>query len=265
MFPETENLYYINHRQYHFDAKVVGILSNVEQKTKGKNIILLNRSAFYPTSGGQVHDTGVLKIGDKSYHVINVEKVGKCFLHYLDQEVDENIIGKEVQGEINEERRSILRSFHTGTHIIFAASRRVLGPHIWQHGAKKTDVYAHLDITHYESISQEVEMAIENEANKIILEGHKINKYFESKSEAEKQFGFHLYQGGIVPGNVIRVVNIEGVDTEACCGTHADNTSEVGWIKIIKSSRVSDGILRLYYMAGKKVMKALNDETTVIN
>lgn len=45
---------------------------------------------------------------------------------------------------------------------------------------------------------------------------------------------------------------------EACCGTHADNTSEVGWIKIIKSYRVSDGILRLYYMAGKKVMKALN-------
>lgn len=108
-------------------------------------------------------------------------------------------------------------------------------------------------------------MAIENEANKIILEGHRINKYFENKSEAEKQFGFHLYQGGIVPGNVIRVVNIEGVDVEACCGTHADNTSEVGWIKMIKSSRVSDGILRLYYMAGKKVMKALNQETTVIN
>ena len=100
MFPETENLYYINHRQYHFDAKVVGILSNVEQKTKGKNIILLNRSAFYPTSGGQVHDTGVLKIGDKSYHVINVEKVGKCFLHYLDQEVDQNIIGKEVKSHL---------------------------------------------------------------------------------------------------------------------------------------------------------------------
>ena len=61
------------------------------------------------------------------------------------------------------------------------------------------------------------------------------------------------------------MVNIENVDAEACCGTHADNTSEVGWIKIIKSLRVSDGILRLYYVAGKKVMKALNDETNVIN
>lgn len=108
-------------------------------------------------------------------------------------------------------------------------------------------------------------MQIENEANKIILEGHKIRKYFENKKEAEQQFGFTLYQGGIVPGDTIRVVNIEGVDVEACCGTHADNTSEVGWIKLIKSARISDGILRLYYMAGKKVMKALNQETLVIN
>jgi len=60
-------------------------------------------------------------------------------------------------------------------------------------------------------------------------------------------------------------VNIEGVDVEACCGTHADNTSEVGWIKIFKSTRISDGVLRLYYMAGKKVMKNLNEETVVIN
>lgn len=68
-----------------------------------------------------------------------------------------------------------------------------------------------------------------------------------------------------MPGNEIRVVNIEGVDVEACCGTHCDNTSEVGWIKIFKSARISDGILRLYYMANKKVLKSLNEETTVIN
>ena len=264
-YPETENLYYIDHRMYRFEGKVVGVLQNAQDKQKGKNIILLNRSAFYPTSGGQVHDTGFIKCEGETYAVTSVEKVGKCFLHHLDKEVDESMIGKEVEGEIDEERRTILRSFHTGTHIVFAATRRVLGPHIWQHGAKKTELYAHLDVTHYESISQETEMEIENEANKIILEGHKINKYFSNKSEAEKEFGFNLYQGGIVPGNEIRVVNNEGVDTEACCGTHADNTSEVGWVKLIKSSRVSDGILRLYFMAGKKVMKALNEETAVIN
>lgn len=84
-FPETENLYYIDHRLYKFNGKVVGVLSNVENKHKGKNIVLLDRSAFYPTSGGQVHDTGKMKIGDETYNVYNVDKVGKCFLHYLDR------------------------------------------------------------------------------------------------------------------------------------------------------------------------------------
>ena len=55
------------------------------------------------------------------------------------------------------------------------------------------------------------------------------------KAEAEKMYGFHLYQGGVVPGNELRVVNIEGVDTEACCGTHCDSTAEVGWIKLVKT------------------------------
>ena len=80
------------------------------------------------------------------------------------------------------------------------------------------------------------------------------------KAEAEKKFGFHLYQGGIVPGNSLRVVNIDGVDTEACCGTHCDNTAEVGWIRILKSQRISDGIVRLYYVAHERAISVLNDE-----
>jgi len=75
--------------------------------------------------------------------------------------------------------------FHTGTHVVYAAARRVLGPHVWQHGAKKTEHYAHIDITHYESITKEKEMEIENEANRIILEAHPVTKYFENKKTAE--------------------------------------------------------------------------------
>jgi len=74
------------------------------------------------------------------------------------------------------------------------------------------------------------------------------------KAEAEKKHGFSLYQGGVVPGNSLRVVDIAGVDTEACCGTHADNTAEVGWIRILKSQRISDGIVRLYYVAQERAI-----------
>lgn len=85
------------------------------------------------------------------------------------------------------------------------------------------------------------------------------------KSEAELQYGFSLYQGGVVPGNQLRVVSIQGVDTEACCGTHADNTAEVGWIRILKSQRISDGIVRLYYVARDRAIEVMNSEAKILN
>ena len=155
-YPETDNLYYQNHRLEEFDAKIVAILANAQQKERGTNIVILDRSAFYPTSGGQVNDVGTITIGEKIYKVEDVAKVGKCFLHYLNEAVDpHSLVGAAVHGKIDVERRNTLRAFHTGTHIVYAAARRVLGPHIWQNGAKKTETYAHLDITHYASISKE--------------------------------------------------------------------------------------------------------------
>jgi alanyl-tRNA synthetase len=107
-------------------------------------------------------------------------------------------------------------------------------------------------------------MAIENQANRLINESHSISKGFMDKAEAELKHGFTLYQGGVVPGNSLRVVDIEGVDTEACCGTHADNTSEVGWIRLLKSSRISDGIVRLEYVAQERAIEVLNHEAGIL-
>lgn len=102
-------------------------------------------------------------------------------------------------------------------------------------------------------------------ANRIINECVDINKGFMDKAEAELEYGFSLYQGGVVPGNSLRVVNIEGIDTEACCGTHADNTAEVGWIRMIKATRISDGIVRLYYVAQERAIQVLNGEQKILN
>ena len=121
-----------------------------------------------------------------------------------------------------------------------------------------------MDITHYKSLTKDEEKAIENEANRIINKNVRINKYFMDKDKAEQKFGFHLYQGGVVPGNSLRVVDIEGIDTEACCGTHCDTTSEVGWVRLLKSQRISDGIVRLYYVAQERALQVLNDEHQIL-
>jgi len=251
----------------HFEAKIVDVFANVLDSGK-RNIMILDRSAIYPTSGGQQHDTAEVKVEgiEEPFKIVNAEKVGKVVLHILDRELPnwEALKGKSAHVCIDAERRQQLRAHHTGTHIVFASCRKVLGPHVWQNGAKKTIEGAHLDITHYKSITKDEERAIENEANRIINNCHTINKYFMDKAEAEKKFGFHLYQGGIVPGNSLRVVNIDGVDTEACCGTHCDNTAEVGWIRVIKSQRISDGIVRLYYVAHERAISVLNDEHEIL-
>jgi alanyl-tRNA synthetase len=91
------------------------------------------------------------------YKIVNAEKVGKVILHILDKDLPDTdlIKGKPVTVRIDEARRSQLRAHHTGTHIVFAACRKVLGPHVWQNGAKKTIENAHLDITHYVSLTKE--------------------------------------------------------------------------------------------------------------
>ena len=264
---ETENLSYDTECLKEFKAKVVDIFANLSQNND-RNIVILDRSAYYPTSGGQQNDLGFLRIDGLDYKVVNCEKVGKCVLHILNEplpKATDAYIGKDVIGVVDIERRNILRNHHTATHIVFAACRKVLGPHVWQNGAKKTIEQAHLDITHYSSLTKQQEMDIENEANRIILRGKKINKVFMDKAQAEKDYGFRLYQGGIVPGNKLRVVNIEETDVEACCGTHCDNTQEVGFIRLLKTHRISDGILRLYYVAGNKTIEKLNYDTDILN
>ena len=92
-----------------------------------------------------------------------------------------------------------------------------------------------------------------------------IEKTLQKKDDAELKHGFSLYQGGVVPGNELRVVNIDGVDVEACCGTHCDNTSQVGWIKVINTKRIADGIVRLYFVAGQRTLREIQNETRILN
>ncbi len=127
----------------------------------------------------------------------------------------------------------------------------MLGNHINQAGAKKTLKNSHLDITHYAQIPADKLNQIEQISNEIVNKGIDINLSFIPRSEAEKKYGMRIYQGGAVPGKMIRIVEIPNIDVEACGGTHLNNTAETGKIKIIKSRKIQDGIIRLTFTAGE--------------
>lgn len=108
-------------------------MNDLTKKEHPRNIVILDQTGFYPTSGGQECDKGKLIIKDIEYVVVNCEKVGNCVTHTLDKDLSEDIdIGVEVSGSIDVNYRNQLKAHHTATHIIFAASKQVLGPHVWQ-------------------------------------------------------------------------------------------------------------------------------------
>lgn len=154
---------------------------------------------------------------------------------------------------------------HTATHILLSSIRDVLGPHIWQAGAQKDERVSRLDVTHFKDILQDEIFQIEERANGIIRLNLPLHKEFVNRNDAEANFGFTLYQGGIPNGNKLRLVEIPGIDAEGCGGTHLDFTGEVGYIKVVKVERIQDGIIRFSFAAGKSAVEFSNAQSNQLN
>lgn len=241
---KTDRLYFEDEYMQEFTAEVVAVTDNH---------VVLDETAFYPTSGGQEHDTGLLN-GERVVDVIDQNGV---ILHKLDPDADLPAVGETVTGEIDWERRTRLRKHHTATHLINGAAREILGNHVWQAGSHKSEEKARLDITHYEKLDRDTLQEIEDAANARVVEDLPVTKAFLPRTEAEQRYGFRIYQGGAVPGKMIRVVRIEEpdtdktVDVEACGGTHCQSTGEVETIRVIGSRKIQDGTIRIEYVAGQ--------------
>ncbi len=252
--PETKLLYYEDPRARRFRARVLACLDG--------RYVVLDKTAFYPEGGGQLYDTGYIKHSKGVSRVLEVQKHKHYVIHVVDKPVP---AGEEVECEIDWNRRARLTRHHTATHIILGAARRVLGSHVWQAGSKKDENEARLDISHYKRISREELEKIEELANKVVMENRKVNVKFVDRGEAERTYGFRIYQGGVVPGEKLRIVEIEGWDVEACGGTHCATTGEVGFIKILKAERVQDGVERFIFVAGDVAVKRVQERDRVLS
>jgi len=253
-FPDTKKLYYEDVSLGEMEAEVVGSL-------KG-NWVVLDQTVFYPEGGGQPSDLGTLVFGGKVVEVVDVQKVEEVILHKVENLIP---VGKKVRGVIDSKRRERLVKMHDATHIVAGACRKVLGKHVWQAGAHKGVKCSRLDVTHYQPFSRHELKRIEEEANKIVKKGLKINATVMERGEAEKKYGFTIYQGGASPGKEMRVVEIPGHDVEACTGTHGNQTSGVGVIKIIRSERIQDGVNRIEFTSGDAAKEYMSEMEQVFN
>jgi len=246
--PETEQLYYRDQYMREFEAKILKVIDN--------SYVVLDRTCFYPEGGGQPADSGYFMLGSNQVDVVDVQKVGKVIVHKV-KEAFTAKEGSRVKGVIDWDKRYSLMKNHTATHLVNGAARRVLGQHVWQFGTQKGVESSRLDISHYRRLSPEEVHEIEVLANQAILQNMKVETAWMPRSEAESKYGFRLYQGGAVPGKMIRVVKTGDWDVEACAGTHLGSTGEIGFIKILHTERVQDGVERLVYAVGIPALKAV--------
>ena len=245
--PETRMLYYEDAYLTEFEAKVLRVLDN--------KYVVLEKTAFYPEGGGQPADHGYLKFDKTQSEVVDVQKIGNVIVHVVKGSVPKE--GDKVIGSIDWERRNSLMKHHTGTHVLMGAARRVLGEHVWQSGAQKDVERTRLDISHFQRLTLGEIHEIERLANRAIAQNIPVETAWMPREEAEKLYGFRLYQGGVVPGREIRVVKSGEWEVEACGGTHLKNTGEIGFLKILHTERIQDGVERIIFSAGLSALKAV--------
>jgi len=245
--PATDRLYYDDQDRMEFEAVVL----EVNERDDGYDVVL-DQTMFYPEGGGQPADHGTLSTDDVTAEVFDVQLAGDVVVHRADENPGK---GEFVRGTVDSRRRRRHMRHHTATHLVGHAARQVLGDHIRQAGAQKSEDSARLDVKHYESITRQQVKEIEQLANKFVMENAAVDHEWVDRNEAEERYGFDIYQGGIPEGEQIRLIHAD-TDTQACGGTHVSRTGEIGAIKILGTERIQDGVIRLTYAAGDAAIEA---------
>ena len=245
--PPTRLLYYEDESIREFDAKILKIVGN--------KFVVLDQTAFYPRGGGQEPDTG--EIGGAN--VLEVTKQADIVLHIVESAA-RLAEGQFLHASLNGRRRDLVTKHHTATHIINSSSRNTLGSWVWQNSAFKEETYGRLDITHHSALSKEEVQRIEQKANSVIRQNVPVVTKTYDRGDAEQEFSFRIYQGGVVPTSNVRIVNIDNWDVEACGGTHVKSTGQIGLVKIVKSERIQDGVVRLEFVAGEAAINYMQQQ-----
>lgn len=250
-YPETEELFYEESHLNEFTAEVLGIEDNW---------IILDKTAFYPEGGGQPSDRGTINTID----VLSVQRENGVIIHKVN-DPEAFSVGENVHGKIDWDRRSRIMKHHTATHVILGAAVRVLGDHVWQAGSDLSEDSARIDISHHERLSREDVKEIEKLANQAVMDRRDVHFEYVERTKAEQEYGFRIYQGGPVPGRELRILKVDKWDVEACGGTHVDDTGEIGFIKILNTEKIQDGIERIIFASGHAALEQVQHKEDLLS
>ncbi|MDP6959227.1 MAG: alanine--tRNA ligase-related protein, partial [Planctomycetota bacterium] len=234
-----------------------------ESANQGTVGILLDRTPFYGESGGQIGDSGTIT-GNANIEVHDCKRPDSYFFHLGKITSGKVEVGEEVSVAINAPRRLAIMRNHTGTHILQAALRAVLGPTVEQAGSIVEEDRLRFDFTYPKGLTPDQCREIEDWCNDLILEDVPVEKEEMSMPEAKQRGAIAFF--GEKYGEQVRVVTIGNAKSvELCGGTHLDHTGTIGQIKITAESSVQRGVRRIEGVSGAGAIQFARQKEESLN
>ena len=217
-------------------------------------LVVLDKTAFYAESGGQVGDSGYLQADSGKIEIVDCRKSGDHHLHIGRVLSGEIKAGQQVTVSVDSAVRQGTALNHSATHLMHAALQQVLGDHVAQKGSLVDSERLRFDFSHNEAVTAEQIRQIEHIVNREILRNSNVNTEVMSMDDAKSKGAMALF--GEKYGDQVRVLSMGGdFSVELCGGTHVAQTGDIGLLRISGESSVAAGVRRIEAVTGAKAVE----------
>ncbi len=257
------------------EGRVEGLIvdgAEVQSAAAGQDVtVIVNQTPFYGESGGQMGDAGVLFSADGTEVTVRdaQKKLGDLTVHLGTVTRGTLKVGQVVELRIDLERRRAVRANHSATHLLHAALRKTLGPHVTQKGSLVAPERLRFDISHPKPLSDEEIVAVEKLVNDEIRANESVTTVLMAPDDAVKAGAMALF--GEKYGDEVRVVSMGSrgdnsvhYSVELCGGTHVRRTGDIGFFKVAAESGVAAGVRRIEAMTGSMAVNYVQDEEALL-
>jgi len=226
--------------------------------------VILDKTPFYSEAGGQIGDIGVFEGENVLAEIQDTYSVVNGFhLHKTRVEQGELKVGDRITARVDAERRRRIKANHTGTHLLHAALREVLGPHVKQAGSLVAPDRLRFDFTHYAPLTGDEIAEIERLVNDEVLHNRAVETQIKPLEEALNSGAMALF--GEKYASDVRVVSVPGFSTELCGGTHVHATGDIGPLKIVGDSSIAAGVRRIEALTADAAIARFQVDEQVID
>lgn len=258
---------FIGYNLYKTESIIKNIFINEKEKKYislgEKGTIILNQTPFYPESGGQVGDIGIIYNHEGTFKVENTKKNGKIILHIGILILGVLRIEDNVFSEIDNKLRSSIQKNHTATHLLNSALHKILGHHIYQNGSLVTPYFIRFDFFHHMPIPLSIIQEIEKLINQYIRKNIHIKTEIINFKDAKKRNIIFLPNKKY--DEYVRVLSIGDYSNELCIGTHTKKTGNIGFFKIRSERSIASNIHRIEAVTGELALNLIHSQEKKIH